>query len=208
MHLLLLHLDWAALADVNTIKELSNILALHKTRVVDVRSSLGNVVQIVSFQDNLILDIFSADDSDTGAHVDTTDKEFSQKVANLNQRSLADGLLGLGVGGGEVNLDGEMRIGEAHLVSVSLGNADHHVLDGGGDGVDTGFGRSGGKPKLEKNLAALGDSAQVTVDVLEGFGKTSQRSSHPNFSCRDVHVDIGKNINDLLDLDIPYHGCA
>lgn len=60
-----------------------------------------------------------------------------------------------------------MGINEAHLVSISLGNASDEVLDMAEGGADGGHGLAGSKPGINLELAATIDELEVEVEVLE-----------------------------------------
>ena len=133
---------------------------------------MRNKLQIVSFQNNFILDILGHKAVDSRAHVDASDKELAQKVSDFNQRTLVDLLVGEGILSGEGNLDGKVSVSgdgetniivnvliqktlkrknlrESHLVTVSLGDANHHVVDQRANGVDTSLLLGVDKPHFE-----------------------------------------------------------
>ena len=78
---------------------------------------MGDIVQVVTREGDLILNLLRALADNTRPHVHTTDNQFTQKVTDFDQRAFLDLLAGLGVLSGEVDLDGEMSmtVGERML---------------------------------------------------------------------------------------------
>ncbi len=88
-------------------------------------TSLRNKLQIVSFQNNFILNILRHVAVDARAHVDASDEELAQKVADFNQGALVDLLGSERIFGGERNLDGEVSV---PVPNISV-NPDDNVED-------------------------------------------------------------------------------
>mgnify|MGYP006976738228 CR=1 FL=1 len=70
----------------------------------------GDLGNVVTFNDNFILNIFLSDDFDSFRHIDFSGELFSQEVLDFNIGAIL----------GNIDVDGEMSISESHLVSVSL----------------------------------------------------------------------------------------
>merc|ERR1719272_1252271 len=115
---------------VDTIKKLTNILVLDQTRLVDISSCLGDLLDVVSDQDKLVFHhgrvSTAGRDSLTKGHL--SDLLLTQKVPDL------DGLLIITYRA----VDGKMGICETHFVPETLGNTGHHVGDVGAEGSDAG----------------------------------------------------------------------
>lgn len=106
---------------------------------------MGNLLNVVALDDDLILDIREGD-LDTLEHGAVSDELFTQEVSDLEGGAI---IAGKGV-------DGEMRVNKSHLVEEALGDTGDHVLDQRLDGSETSDVLSGTVPDSEDNLGALG----------------------------------------------------
>ena len=91
--------------------------------------------------------------SDTLGHLDSSDDLLTQKVTDLNY----------GVVHAGHHVDGKMSIHGTHLVQVSLGHADNHVLNVRAHGTDGGEFLSDTEPLLHSNLLL---AEQPNVELL------------------------------------------
>jgi len=141
-----LSLDGAALRDVDTIKELTDILvAGDLADVVDHGSRLGDSLEVVADKVDLILDLLVTLDSDTREHLD--------RAGTLLAKEVVDGDHLLVVRNKAV--DGEVSIDKAHAVLVALGDTDDHVLDVTGNAAHAGHVLAGSEPHLNNKLLLL-----------------------------------------------------
>jgi len=117
-------LDVALFTDVDTIQEFTDILVLNEDGLMDKSAGKRNVVKIVSFNGDFVLDVFLLGDLDAFKHIDLSVEFLTNEILNF------DGLAVLG----DVGVDWEMCIGESHLVFVSLGDTNDHISDVGSNG--------------------------------------------------------------------------
>lgn len=102
--------DSAALGDVDTVQEHTDILVLDSDGLLDGSSGLGDVVEGVALEDDLVLELSGLLDGDTGEHLELADTLLTQEVADLNDSvALSNG-----------KVDREMVRGRTHLVLVAL----------------------------------------------------------------------------------------
>ena len=189
-------LHGAGLADVDTIEELTDILASGDLGgVVDHSRGLGDLFDVVAGEDDLILDLGGAVDLDPREHLDDALELLAKEVVDV------DLLLVIG----NEAVDGEVSIDKAHLVLVALGDAGDHVLDVSGDGADRGDGLAGSEPHLEVHLFVLGaDEVHVEVaDVLEAADEGATGASDLDLLGAHLNGDAfgdGDLFNDAEDL--------
>jgi len=180
-----------ALRHVDTIKELTDILATGDLGdVVDHSSRLGDSVDVVASEDDLILDLLRAVDLDTREHLDNTDELLTKEVVDAD--------LGLVIT--DTTVDGEVSIDETHLVLVALSDTDDHVLDVTGDSADAGNSLTSSEPHLEKDvlvLVTLDDHVQI-ADVTEVTDELTTGALHLDDLALDGHGDVLGDI-DLLN---------
>lgn len=130
-----------SLANIDTVQELADILVLDRGDLLDSGSRLRDGIQAGSLQHNLVLLVSNINSHSLG-HGNSANNLLSQVVADLN------GLLAVNNG----HVDGEVRVGRAHLVLESLGNTGNHVLDVGADGADAGKVLANTEPDRHGNL--------------------------------------------------------
>lgn len=97
---------------------LTDILVPHLADLLDIGGALGDVLQAVAEQDELILLVLGDLDIDTLVHDDAADDLLADEVTDLNLEEA--GLVALL----NVDVDGEMGVDVAHLVLVALGDTD------------------------------------------------------------------------------------
>lgn len=163
--------------------------------MVDHSSGLGDLLDVVTGEDDLILDLGGAVDLDAGEHLDDTLELLTKEVVDV------DLLLVLR----DEAVDGEMRIDETHLVLVAVGDASDHVLDVSGDGADGGDGLAGSEPHLKVDLFVLGaDKVHVDVaDVLEAADEGATGAGDLDLTGADLDGDVlgdGDLFDDAEDL--------
>lgn len=114
--------DVAPLRNVETVQELSDILVANTADLLDVGGTLGDVLDAVSGELELILDVLGGLNVDTGPHVDPSDDLLANEVSDLNLEAV--GILVLL----NVDVDGEMGVDVSHLVLEALGDTDDQVV--------------------------------------------------------------------------------
>ena len=117
------------IGDVDTIKELTNILVSDQHRLIDLSSYMsfkassltrsGHSFDIVSLKNDLILLSLGLSHSHSLEHVDMTHSLLSKEVTHLHLLSLLV----------DSNIDGEVSVHETHLVAVSVSHTGDHVAD-------------------------------------------------------------------------------
>lgn len=100
----------ALLSNIGTVEELTDILVKDLGGDVNVGSRLGDGLNIVADELELILDDLRADNGDTRVHLHGADTLLAEEVTELNGLATVD----------NSGVDGEMRVDEAHVVLVAL----------------------------------------------------------------------------------------
>jgi len=120
-------LNIALLRNVQTVQELPNILVAHSADLLDICRTLGNILERVTEQLQLILLVFRRLDFDSWLHNDSADNLLTDEISDLNfiQASLIVLV--------HVDVDWEMGIDITHLVLETLRDTDDQVVDEGPD---------------------------------------------------------------------------
>lgn len=163
--------------------------------MVDHSRRLGNLLNVIPGEDDLILDLGGTVDLDAGEHLDDTLELLTKEVVDVDLLLVFR----------DEAVDGEMRIDETHLVLITVGDTGDHVLDVSGDGADRGDGLAGSEPHLEVDLFVLAtDEVHVEVaDVLEAADEGATGALDRNLSGADLNGDVlgdGDLFNDTEDL--------
>ena len=117
---LLINRDRFGRRHVNPIEELPDILVTNKRSSPAHRARERDLLDIVTFDDELVLDgSVATGDRATVLHGDNTGELLSNKVTDLEDLAVID----------NVDVDGEMSVHQPHLVPEALGHTSHHVLD-------------------------------------------------------------------------------
>lgn len=147
--------------DIDTVEELTDILVLDEAELVDLGGFLGDVVDGVALEDELVLGDLNVGtvDLDGGADDLLADALLTQEVADLDLLSLAG------------DVDGEVSAGEAELIAEALGDAGDEVLDGGDGGVDAAEIAAATEPADDGEELLLVVDADVEVEVLKVLGE-------------------------------------
>lgn len=77
---MILLLNVAALADVQTVQELSDILVPHPAHLLDIGRRLGNVLEGVAGKLKLVLGVLAGLDIDTGLHGHVANDLLAEEV--------------------------------------------------------------------------------------------------------------------------------
>jgi hypothetical protein len=108
--------DEATAGHVHTIQKLTNILVADEGGGMDVGANLGNILDVNTREDQLILHRGLLHLNTLG-HIDVSVSQLSQKVLDDDLAVLL------------FDVDGEVGVDETHLVQEALGDTDAHVLD-------------------------------------------------------------------------------
>ena len=172
--------------DVDTIKELTDILVSHQHRLIDLSSYIlskmssltrsGHSFDIVSLKNDFILLSLRLGHSHSFEHVDMTHSLLSKEVTHLHLLSLLV----------DSNIDGEVGIHETHLVAVSVSHTSDHVADVSADRAYDSNVLVESEPEVNNHFISL----LLDIDELmaEITTKGSTRSLHHNTSVLDVHL--------------------
>jgi hypothetical protein len=167
---------------------------------MDLTAREGDIVQIVSFDDEFILHFFLSGDLDAGEHLDLSDDLFTQEVLDFEACIVV----------GDEGVDGEMGIGESHLESVTSSDTGDHVSDLRADGGNASLLLSLGQPELESNfsntLLLVFNLRDGERSVLESSGDGSSGTLDVDFSGLEINFDssgndeffFGKNVFHVL----------
>jgi hypothetical protein len=184
-------LELALLGDVDTIQELTDILVPDGGGLLDVGSRLGDVAEVVTDQGDLILLVLGVEDSDALQHGDLHDDLLAQEVADL------DGSLIIG----DNNVDGEMGVDEAHLVLVTLGDTDDHVVDQGADGAEASNVLALAVPDNEAEAGGI-QLNNVHLDVTEVLVEGTTGTGDGDLASLDLDLDALGDSENLFLVDI------
>jgi hypothetical protein len=173
-------------------------------RGLDGSGRLRDSLDAIASEEDFILSLLRAANSDTRKHSHSADHLLSQIVADFDLAAIL----------GHVNVDREMRVDETHLVLVSLkssinncvlcgqegmylGNTGDHVTDVRNNGADSSTISLLGKPELDLQGLVLGGASEedINVQVLESTSEGSTRAS--DFHCAGVDLNLhwGNNNN-------------
>jgi len=141
--------------DVDTIKELTDILVLDEAKLVDLSGFLRDVIDGVTFKNEFILLDLNVGtvDLDGGADGLTADALFTQEVTDFDLLTFSG------------NVDGEVSGGEAELITEALGDTGEEVADGGEGGVDAGHIGTATEPTNDGEGVLLFVDTDVQVEV-------------------------------------------
>ena len=139
---------------------LSDILVPDLADLLNVGGALGDSLNGVTAQDELVLLRLGSLDVNAGLHGDAANDLLADEVADLDLPQVGLGVLV------EADVDGEMGVDVTHLVLEALGDADHHVLDDGLDGAE------GGDVLANAVVDLNGDD--IALGVCEGDGEVTK----------------------------------
>ena len=111
--------DVSLSVDVDSVQELPDVLGSDEAGLVDLRGASADVLNVVTLQDELILDGLVLGDGDALQHLHDSHPLLAQEVSDLDRLSrVLDG-----------DVDGEVSVNETHGVPESSGDAEEHVVD-------------------------------------------------------------------------------
>ena len=136
-----------------------------------------HLLDIVTLKDDFILLGLRLNHSHSLKHVNVSDSLLTEEVTNLHLLSLLV----------DSNVDGEVSVHKSHLVTVSVSNSSHHVLDVGADRSHDSDVLVKSKPQVNNNLSVF--LLDVNKLVAEVTTKSTARSLDDYTSILDVHFD-------------------
>jgi hypothetical protein len=168
--------DRTLLGNVNSVKELTQILIADVGALLDLRGSETHVGDIIPAQLDLILHVRRSDVTDALQQFHLAHTLLPAEVTNFDDVS------------GERHVDGEVAVHEAHLVNEAFGHAHEHVIDVRADCSDAGQLLAVREPQVDAN-ALSADAAEVHVDVLEVAGEDAAGTLDGDNAGLDVDLD-------------------
>jgi len=154
-----LSLDGFFVGDVDAVEELADVLVLDQDALLDLGGGLGDQLEVVAFHGDLVL-LARLDAFYAGGHRHATNVLLAQEVSHFHRLTI--------VLNGDV--DGEMGIDALHLVTVTVGDALHHVFDVADDGSHGGDVFAATEPLFNLN-SLFAEHLDVQLGVLEGLAK-------------------------------------
>lgn len=184
-----------SLRDVDTVQELTDILVLDHARLVDAGGGNGDVFNVGSVEDDLVLDSGAAD-LDASGHFDASGLLLTEVVADLDVLALVT----------ESSVDREMGICAAHLVLESLRHTNGKVLDVRAHRADAGGLLLVPEPHRHNKLRVLVLRVHLQIgDVLERLGQRALRSLHARNSRLHLNGDALRHVDALLGIYLTNH---
>jgi len=156
-----LSLDGFFVGDVDTVEELADILVLDENALLDLRGGLGDQLEVVTLHGDLVL-LSRLDAFDAVGHRHATNVFLAEEVTHFHRLPV--------VLNGDV--DGEMGVDALHLVTVTVGDALHHVFDMTDDGSHGGDIFAATEPFFNLNPLSA-EHLDVQLGVFEGLAKHS-----------------------------------
>lgn len=182
--------DVGLLGNVDTIKELSDILVSDSAGLLDVSTGLRDVLDGVTDDADLILLV--GRDLSAAALVDGdfSDSLLTEEVSDLNDGTVLN----------EVDVDGEMGVDVSHLVLVTSGDTGDHVVDEGLDGSQSSDVLSVTIEDGDLDLV-IGDLLEGNVDVRQVLLEGTSGAGDGDSSGLDVNGDTLGDIEQNVGLD-------
>jgi hypothetical protein len=163
--------------NVNTIQELTDILVLDETRLLDISGGLRNVFKRVTSDGKFILLVLGSLDCNTFTHLDVEDNLLTQEVTDLNSiRRVVDN-----------DVDGEMSINVTQLVLETLGDTSDHVVDQRTDSTDTSDVLT--ETVVDDKLDVVTSNSDFNVQVTEVLVKNTTRTFNGDLTGLDGNLD-------------------
>ena len=168
--------DSALLGNVDTIQEFTQILLADVCALLNLGTGKRHVGNVVSAKLDLVLDIGGSNVLDALKKLHLANPLLSEEVTNFNCISV------------QRDIDGEMRVYEAHLVDEAACDSHDHVVDVGADSADAGKLLAVGKPDVDADFL-VANLVEVHVDVLEVTRQFSARALDLDDARRDLNLD-------------------
>jgi len=194
--------DVTALRHVQTVQELSDILVADLADLLDIGGTLGDVLERVSGQLELILLVLRRLNLNTGPHDNPSYELLADEVSDLHLPAV--GLLVLL----QVDVDGEMGIYVAHLVLVSLGDTDDQVVNQGADSSESSDALAGAVVELDLDDILLG-VREADRQVAERLCELASGTLNKNVPVLDGDLDALGDGELFLRVDVLHlDGCC
>lgn len=170
---------------------LSDILVSHPADLLDIGSTLRNVLKRVAREDELILLGGGSLNINTGLHNDLSDELLADEVSDLDLVQVGLGVLG------DVDVDGEMGVDVSHLVLEALGNTDDQVVDESSDSSEGSDVLSDSMVNLNADLVLLGAGevdgqvAKILNQLSAGTLDSHDTRLNGNLDCKRTSQHFG-----------------
>jgi hypothetical protein len=169
----------------NLVTHLTDILVANTADLLDVGGTLGDTLQGVTGELELILNVGGGEDLNTGLGSDAADVLLTEEVTDLNLSAVGLGVLL------DVDVDGEMGVDVTHLVQEAAGNTDDQVVDESADGTEGSDTLAGTVVQLDGDDLLLGaaegdgDVGEVLHELAAGALDSDNTRTNVNLDCRE-----------------------
>lgn len=180
----------ALLRHVDSVQELTNVLLLDQRGLVDEGGGPGHGLDVVAFQDQLVLLRRGILAAHSGLHVHSPQDLLTEEITDLDQPAV--------VGGGDV--DGEVSVDGPHLVLVAGRHALDHVLDVGADRADGGQLFSDPEPFHDDQLV-FSLLLHVDLHVAKVPAEDSSRATDGHLAGIHFQEDVFRDFHRLRRVD-------
>jgi hypothetical protein len=159
------------LRNVDTVKELTNILIANAGRLLDVGSRLRYVLNVITRQNDLILLSSRVFELDAIQQYHTANNLLSHEVADLYCPTILQ----------KIDVDWKVSIDVAHLVQESLGDTGDHVLNVRCNGTNASDMLALSVPDADEQLL-LRDRSNLYRQMTQILVQRTTRTSHCDFA--------------------------
>ena len=181
-------LDDTALADENTVQELTLILGADRASLAELGAAEGNGLLVDTFEDEFVLNVSSEADLAAGLHNNLLDVATTEEVLELNKGSVLS----------DVCVNGEMSVYESHLVLDTFAGSVDHGVEESVHSLDLTLLLVGAEPHADSNGLSegtglgvlLGHASHINVQVAHVLGNLATRSLNDNNSSLDSNGNI------------------
>ena len=173
--------------NVDTVEELTDILTSHQTRLMNESSRSGDVFQIGTFNNKLILN-FGSSDGAALEHVNDTNDLLTDVVTDLNALTTL----------GDVSVDGKVCVHQTKLVLILLSQTGEHVVDVRTDSSDRSAGLGVTEPHFALDLTTEVDELKIDRDVLEVLDELAVLTGNSDNTGVDLYLDVSGHVDELF----------
>jgi len=174
---LFLSLDGFLLGDVDSVEELPDVLVLDEDALLDLGGGLGDQLEVVSLDRDLVL-LTRLDTFDARGHGNATDVLLAQEVTDLHIHAVVL----------DSDIDGEMGVDALHLVPVAISDALHHILNVRNASTDRRDVFAVSEPFLSLD-SLLSQHLDVQLGVLEGLAEDPALALDGDDAVVDARLD-------------------
>lgn len=171
--------------NINPVKELSDILLLDKTHVMDHGSALRYQFNVRSFHDQFVFDVRRAIADYISLHLYPSNALLSQEVSDFNRLLVVRAC----------DIDRKMRIHEAKLISEALCDPCNQIFDQRADCVDLRSVFARPVPHIHAKLVVF---YMTDVDLCMAYSACQG----PSWSCHANNARFDSDVNSLRNGDI------